>query len=43
MAEVDKNYDPKNYQIDQVFYPSKDGTQIPMFMVRRKSTISSLA
>ena len=42
MSEVDKNYDPKNYLIDQVFYPSKDGTKIPMFIVRRKSVLGSL-
>ncbi len=29
-------FDPAQFQTDQVFYPSKDGTQIPMFLVRRK-------
>jgi prolyl oligopeptidase len=29
-------FDPAQYQTDQVFYASKDGTQIPMFIVRRK-------
>ncbi len=29
-------FDPAAYETDQVFYPSKDGTPIPMFIVRRK-------
>jgi len=28
--------DPSPYAVDQVFYPSKDGTRISMFIVRRK-------
>ena len=28
--------DPQDYQTQQVFYPSKDGTQIPMFIVSKK-------
>ena len=28
--------DPKPYVVEQVFYPSKDGTRIPMFLVHRK-------
>ena len=27
--------DPKPYTVEQVFFPSKDGTRIPMFVVRR--------
>jgi prolyl oligopeptidase len=27
---------PADYEVRQVFYPSKDGTQIPMFLVHRK-------
>lgn len=34
VPEVD--FDPQDYAIDQVFYPSKDGTRIPMFLFRRK-------
>lgn len=33
-AEVD--FDPDQYQVDQVFYTSKDGTKIPMFLAYKK-------
>lgn len=29
-------FDPSAFVTEQVFYPSKDGTNIPMFLVRRK-------
>ena len=29
-------FDPAAYTVAQVFYPSKDGTSVPMFVVRRK-------
>ena len=29
-------FDPANFVIEQRFYPSKDGTRIPLFLVRRK-------
>uniref|UniRef100_A0A8C9SQT0 Prolyl endopeptidase n=1 Tax=Scleropages formosus TaxID=113540 RepID=A0A8C9SQT0_SCLFO len=31
-----KGFDPTEYQTTQVFYPSADGTQIPMFIVHKK-------
>nr|XP_046229462.1 prolyl endopeptidase-like [Scatophagus argus] len=31
-----KGFNPSDYQTIQVFYPSKDGTQIPMFIVHKK-------
>jgi prolyl oligopeptidase len=29
-------FDPANYAVEQRFYASKDGTKVPMFIVRRK-------
>ena len=29
-------FDPANFVTDQVFFPSKDGTRVPMFIVRKK-------
>ncbi|WP_126175318.1 prolyl oligopeptidase family serine peptidase [Tsuneonella rigui] len=29
-------FDPDRYVVEQVFYPSKDGTKIPMFIAKRK-------
>jgi prolyl oligopeptidase len=29
-------FDPNDYQVKQVFYSSKDGTRVPMFIVHRK-------
>jgi prolyl oligopeptidase len=30
-------FDPKSILVEQVFYPSKDGTKIPMFLVHKKN------
>ena len=32
------DFDPEEYETHQVFYPSGDGTQIPMFITYRKGT-----
>ncbi len=32
----DVKFDPNNYEVKQVFYNSKDGTKIPMFIVHKK-------
>ncbi len=29
-------FEPADYEVEQVFYPSKDGTKIPMFLVHKK-------
>jgi prolyl oligopeptidase len=31
-------FNPDDYKLEQVFYPSKDGTKIPMFIVYKKGT-----
>jgi prolyl oligopeptidase len=35
-AKVELPMDPEAYATEQVFYTSKDGTRVPMFVVRRK-------
>lgn len=35
-AKVDVPIDPDPYTVEQVWYPSKDGTRVSMFIVRRK-------
>jgi prolyl oligopeptidase len=32
-------FDPADYQIEQRFYTSRDGTRVPMFLVRKKSLV----
>ena len=34
-------FDPDDYTIEQRFYASKDGTRVPMFVVRRKSAAAA--
>ena len=31
-------FDPDDYQVEQRFYASKDGTKVPMFIVRKKGS-----
>ncbi len=35
-AEAKVNFDASAYEVKQVFFPSKDGTRIPMFLVHKK-------
>jgi prolyl oligopeptidase len=35
-AKTNEPIDPASYEVEQVFYPSKDGTQVSMFIVHRK-------
>ncbi|MGE3615584.1 MAG: prolyl oligopeptidase family protein [Gemmatimonadales bacterium] len=32
-------FDPDQYETKQVFYPSKDGTRVPMFLVHKKGLV----
>jgi prolyl oligopeptidase len=34
-----KNFNPDDFKLEQVFYPSKDGTKIPMFITMRKDFV----
>ncbi len=34
-------FDPDKFVVEQVFYPSRDGTKIPMFVVRSKALAAS--
>ena len=35
-AKPEVAFDPADFVVEQRFYPSKDGTRVPMFLVRRK-------
>ena len=35
-AQPELSFDPQDYSVAQIFYPSKDGTKIPMFVVHKK-------
>src|SRR5689334_6400710 len=35
-AHVDAKVDASAYQVKQAWYPSRDGTKVPMFVVHRK-------
>ncbi|OBX20527.1 prolyl endopeptidase [Erythrobacter sp. QSSC1-22B] len=37
-AEPEVAFEPDDYRVEQVFYNSKDGTRVPMFVVRHKDS-----
>lgn len=37
--QPDVAFDPDDYVVEQVFYPSKDGTRVPMFVSHRKDVV----
>jgi prolyl oligopeptidase len=38
LKEAAVNFDVAGYEVKQIFYASKDGTKIPMFIIRRRGT-----
>jgi prolyl oligopeptidase len=40
-AQPELSFDPANYEVSQVFYASKDGTRVPMFLIRRRDLDTS--
>jgi prolyl oligopeptidase len=38
-ARVESSIDPQRYQVEQLWFSSKDGTRVPMFVVSKKGTI----
>ncbi len=36
MRQADVDFDPADFQVKQVFYQSKDGTRVPMFIAHKK-------
>lgn len=33
-----KGFDKNNFKVEQVFYPSRDGTKIPMYIIQKKTS-----
>ena len=38
LRQAKVKFNPDDYLVEQVFYPSKDGTKVPMFITRKKTT-----
>ena len=39
VRQLQTKFDPANYETTQIFYPSKDGAQIPMFLTHKKGLV----
>jgi prolyl oligopeptidase len=39
LYEAEVKFDPGNYTTQQVFYSSKDGTRVPMFLIHKKDLV----
>lgn len=39
VRQLQAKFDPAKYETVQIFYPSKDGTQIPMFLTHKKGLV----
>ena len=39
MRQPKVDFDPARYETRQVFFQSKDGTRVPMFLVHRKGLV----
>ncbi len=37
--KTEVKFDPQSFEVRQVFYPSKDGTRVPMFLVFKKGLV----
>jgi prolyl oligopeptidase len=42
-AQPELTFDPEKYAVEQRFFTSKDGTRVPMFIVRKKSLAAAKA
>jgi len=40
-ARVESSLDPRRYQVEQLWFRSKDGTRVPMFVVNKKDMVKS--
>lgn len=42
IIKTEMGYNPDDFITDQVWYTSKDGTQVPAFVIRKKSLLPSI-
>jgi prolyl oligopeptidase len=39
LRQAQVKFNPEDYSVKQIFYPSKDGTKVPMFVVHKKDIV----